>query len=114
MIDLHLVVQGQGVIPQTPVVTDTLVPVDDQRVDTQRAEACRDRKSGLPPPTTSTVGSRSSYDSRARRLSSQFGPRKSPRIRLAGRTVLAHCLRMIPQLIKCRKQRPAAPLSIIG
>jgi hypothetical protein len=47
--DVHLVVQRQRVITVAPVVADAVPTVRDQRIDLQRAQACRDRKAGLAP-----------------------------------------------------------------
>ena len=43
VVDLHLVVQGQGVITVAPVVADALLAIYDQSVDLQLSQACGDR-----------------------------------------------------------------------
>ena len=47
VIDLHLVVQRQGMIALAPVVADALLAVDDQRIDPQRLQPGRDRQPGM-------------------------------------------------------------------
>ena len=48
MIDLHLVVQGEGVIALAPVVTNPGMAVDHQRVHVQLREPRSNRQAGLP------------------------------------------------------------------
>ena len=60
VVDVHLVVQRERMVAQPPVVADALVAVDDQRVDAEMVEPRRDAdRPAWPPPTISTVGSRS-------------------------------------------------------
>jgi hypothetical protein len=59
MIDLHLVVQRQRVIALAPVVADARLAIDDQRVDAELVSRAAIERPACPPPTTSTVGSRS-------------------------------------------------------
>ena len=47
MIDMHLIVQRQGMIALAPVVADAGVPVDDQRVDAKLGQARRNREASL-------------------------------------------------------------------
>ena len=48
MIDVHLVVERQGVVAPAPVVADARPAIDDERVDAERLQARGDRKAGLP------------------------------------------------------------------
>ena len=44
---MKLIMQGQGVIAVTPIITDTAVFIDDQSINAQLGQAGRNRQPGL-------------------------------------------------------------------
>ena len=49
VVDMHLVVQGQGMIAAPPIVPDARFAIDDERVDIQLCQPCGDGQPGMPP-----------------------------------------------------------------
>lgn len=47
MVVPHRIMQDQLMVPLTPIVTDGLFTIDDQRVDAQHLQSCAGCESGL-------------------------------------------------------------------
>ena len=47
MIDMKLIMQSQGVVAVTPIITDAAVFIDDQCINTKLGQAGCNRQSGL-------------------------------------------------------------------
>ena len=112
MVDVHFVVQRQRVITLAPIVADTLMPVDDQRVDAELLQPRRDREAGL---------AAADHDDRGIAIGKSalagapvgpiFGAEVARRVRFAAPLEL---LFVAAQFVQIRVQRPGpqAPLAV--
>ena len=106
VIDLHLIVQGQRVIAQPPVVADAGITVDDQGIDPEMAEPRGNRQSGL---TTAHHNHCRVAIRVGQRLGAQIGPVGTSKI--AGvpgtlRALATRLLRVPVDLVEGGHQRP--------
>jgi hypothetical protein len=106
MINLHLVVQRQGMVALAPVVADALLAVDDQRIDPQLLQPRRDRQ----PRMTAADHQHVRIAAGVLRLRlaqiEPVGSAKIPRIGFAARPLGADLLLKPLELAEFGQQRP--------
>ncbi len=114
MIDLHLVVQGQRVIPLAPIVADPRLAIDDQRVDVQLLQPRRDRKPGLAAADHQHGGVAITVVARGVAQVEPVRPAEIARIGLPPRPRRAELLLKAFQFIERGEQRPCRQPVAVG